>query len=137
MARNRITFDMNPFEDMIDRLNSLGANLQDVVTECLEESTKLVTPKIDKAMSKHKRTGRTEESIIQRSDVKWEGKVASVNVGFKFPEGLASVFLMYGTPRMKKDSKLYNSIYGNKTKKEIKAKQEEILAKEIHRRMGG
>lgn len=43
---------------------------------------------------------------------------------------------MYGTPRMKKDTKLYNAIYGTKTQKEIKQIQKEIFEEEIRRVMG-
>ncbi len=43
---------------------------------------------------------------------------------------------MYGTPRMKKDTKLYNDIYGKKTRDEIRALQEEIFRKKMDEIMG-
>ena len=38
---------------------------------------------------------------------------------------------MYGTPKIQPDKKLYDSVYGSGTKKEVKALQEEIFAEEI------
>ena len=78
----------------------------------------------------HRRTGDTEESLKRNADVTWIGTAAEVEVGFDIDNGgLPSVFLMYGTPKMKPDRKLYNAIYGAKTKKEIAELQEKEFRK--------
>ena len=74
---------------------------------------------------------------LQKLRVEWSGTKAFVDVGFDIQNGgLASIFLMYGTPRMKKDTKLYNDIYGKKTRDEIRALQEEIFRKKMDGIMG-
>ena len=63
---------------------------------------------------------------------------ASVKVCFDFSKsGLTSIFLMYGTPRMKPVSGLKNAIYGAKTQKELATIQEEALQKVIKEIMEG
>ena len=50
--------------------------------------------------------------------------------------GLPSIFLMYGTPRMKKDSKVYNAVYGKKTMDEVSMIQALIFADAINNHFG-
>lgn len=58
------------------------------------------------------------------------GVVASVEVGFSIRAGgLPSIFLMYGTPRMRPDKALYNAIYGASTLRAVSEKQAEVFEK--------
>lgn len=145
MARMKGVFDFKEFENLADRLREVGGDVKKTTEKCLKESHKIITDKLEKDIKKHKYTGRTEDSIRKEADVEWSGSVAEVKVGFQFPEGLASVFLMYGTPRKKKDGtpmfdkdrKLYNDIYGKKTKKEISESNNKIVAEAVRKAMGG
>jgi len=137
MAKNKIGLQIEGFEELIERLDVNGGNVKDTVEKCLEVAHETITPRLRQDMAKHHRSGRTEKAIVAKPHVKWEGTTASIDIGFDLPEGLASIFLMYGTPRMKKDTKLYNDIYGNKVKKEIAEKQEEIFQKEFSKMIGG
>ncbi|MFR3520381.1 MAG: hypothetical protein ACLTT4_18380, partial [Coprobacillus cateniformis] len=75
---------------------------------------------------------KTVGTLIRENGVTWEGFVATVDVGFRIREGgLPSIFLMYGTPKMKKDTKLYNAIRGAKTKKYIYELQTEAMTRHI------
>lgn len=135
---NKFGIQFDGFTELMENLDRLGGDLKKVGEECLTVAHKVVTPKIKADINRHKRTGATEKSIKTNVQVKWEGTTASVDVGFKIGEGgLPSIFLMYGTPRMKKDTKLYNDIYGSAVRKEIAAKQEEILQNAIAQRLGG
>ena len=136
MARNRVRLQFGGFEEYAEKIDRLNGDLKSIMTEALVESKKRVTPEIKKRMKKHRRTGVTEDSIDENLDVKWDGNVGEIKIGFEFNEGLPSVFLMYGTPRMKKDTALYNSIYGSKVKKQISELQKEIFEREIER-LGG
>lgn len=133
MTRNRIRLQFSGFEEYAEKIDRLNGDLKSIMTEALVESKKLVTPEIKKRMKKHHRTGVTEDSINESLDVKWDGNVGEIEIGFEFNEGLPSVFLMYGTPRMKKDTALYNSIYGSKIKKQISELQKEIFERELER----
>ena len=122
----------------MEKLDELAGDLKGVTEEALKESERLITPKLHDDMKRHKRTGRTENSIDDNTKVKWEGTQGAIKIGFNLADGgLASIFLMYGTPRIGKDQKLYNDIYGAKTRKEIAKKQEEIFSRAIKKRMGG
>lgn len=139
MARkNRIGLQFSGFDEMIAKLDELQGDLKKTTEKALQASHKHVTPKLHADMKKHHRTGNTEETIVDDAPVIWEGTTASVRVGFLVSlGGLASIFLMYGTPRTKPDKKLYNDIYGPKTKKEIAEIQREIFANEIKKKMEG
>lgn len=78
-------------------------------------------------------TGKMYGTIIKDGGVTWEGSVATIDAGFRIREdgGWHSIFVMYGTPRMAKDTKVFNAIKGTKTKKEIAEKQQEIMSRYI------
>lgn len=137
MPKNRIGMSFKGFEEMAAKFDAMGGDLREVVTECLEKSHGLVTPKLHADMARHRRTGRTEGSILDDAQVEWSGTTSSINIGFSVRKGgLPSIFLMYGTPRMEKDVKLYNDVYGTRVQKEIKALQEEIFRKKMDEIMG-
>lgn len=138
MAKNKLTLNFTAFEEYAEKLDELGGDLKAVTEKALQNSHDYVTPKIHRAMRKHRRTGRTEDSIADDAKVEWSGTVASVDVGFDILDGgLPSIFLMYGTPRVQKDQELYDSIYGSKTKKEVAKLQEKTFARAIKKVMGG
>lgn len=136
MPKNKIGLTFEGMEEYIAKLEKLGGDLKSVADESLKESHKFVTPKLHQLMQKHHRSGDTEKSIVDDANVEWVGTVASVEVGFDISKGgLPSIFLMYGTPRMDKDSALYNAIYGRTTRKKIQELQAEIFSKAISERM--
>ena len=138
MARkNRVRLQFDGFQAYAERIDKLNGDLKSIMTEALVESKKLVTPGIKKRMEKHRRTGVTESTINDINEVTWNGSIGEIKIGFDISnDGLPSIFLMYGTPRMKKDTALYNSIYGSKIKKQISELQKEIFERELER-LGG
>lgn len=137
MARKHWGIQFEGFNELMEKYDKLGGDLKKIATECLEVAPQEINPRLHKAMQKHHRTGNTEESIVEHPKVEWSGSVGKIPVGFSFyAGGMPSIFLMYGTPRVKKDTTLYNAIYGSAIKKKISAKQEEILMKAIEERMG-
>lgn len=135
--KNKITLQFKGFEEYAEKLDKLGGDLKAITEKALQNSQLHIGAKLHRQMKQHHRSGNTEKEIIENEYVHWEGSVASVGIGFFIPEGLPSIFLMYGTPRMKKDQNLYNSIYGSKTKKEIAELQEKTFARAIQKIMGG
>ena len=60
----------------------------------------------------------------------------AIKVGFDFSEsGSTSIFLMYGTPKMRPVAGLKAAIYGSKTKKEIAEIQQREVNEVIRRIM--
>lgn len=138
MAKNKLRLEFKAFEEYAERLDELGGDLKAVTERALQNSHDFITPKIHKDMNKHKRTGRTDAAILDEAKVEWEGTVASIDIGFKIRNGgLASIFLMYGTPRMQKDQQLFDDIYGARTRKEIAKLQEKTFARAIKKIMEG
>ena len=145
MARNKIGLQFNGWEEYIAKLDELGGTqvMKKGVEEALIESKKHVNPLIEKSMGKlpaggRYSTGNTKESIDDEMRVDWEGMTGSIKVGFDFSKsGVTSVFLMYGTPKMKPVAGLKSAIYGTKTQKEIAEIQEKVLSDYIKKVMEG
>lgn len=141
MAKMSIIFD--GFEELARRVDKSNNGLQKAVDEALTETQKLIQSNVSSAAAPYARkgrkgyaTGKMYGAIIKNASVEWQGSRASVEVGFKLKGsatggGWHSIFVMHGTPRIKKDSKLYNSIKGKRTENQIKKLQEEIMEKYI------
>lgn len=130
MARKRFSIDGDLWSPYLEKLQKVGSMdfLQETVEKALTDSKEYVTANLHKDMKKHKRTGRTEATIDDDSGVEWSGTLAEIKVGFNISKGgLASVFLMYGTPRMQPDRKLYNDVYGAATQRKISEIQKEVF----------
>lgn len=152
MAKNKLTVDFKGFKEMFEKLDRLNADTRKITEEALKKSFETVTPGIQAAIKPHKLTGETEGSLTKNANVKWEGQVGSVEVGFDIKNGgLPSIFLMYGTPRhavgnqygrsgsmrgTPQDMTLYNSIYGTSTKNKVRKVQKEIFDKALKEAMG-
>lgn len=145
VARNKIGLQASGFEDYITKLDELGGSkaMKRGVESALKASKKYVNPLIEKSMTKlpaggKYSSGNTKESIDKDMSVEWSGMTATIKVGFDFSKsGVTSIFLMYGTPKMKPVTGLKNAVYGAKTKKELATIQEEALMKVIKRIMEG
>lgn len=119
---------------MIARLHALEGNVKEVTEDALKKTKRHVHEKLKDAMEKHNQTHDTVKSLDDQENVEWIGSAASIDIGFHVHKGgLPSIFLMYGTPRMDKDSKLYGAIYGKKVRDEIKKMQEDLFYDEIRR----
>ena len=144
------------FSELSERYTKLGGDLKAVADDCLSFIPQKVNPDLSKAIQKHKKTGKTERSLVEGQKPTWTGDTATIEVGFNISKGgLPSVFLMYGTarhtpanqygtpkkpgakenPGVRADKKLYNAIYGSSTQREIAAEQEKIFTTAINKRL--
>ena len=122
------------FTGMNEYIRRLQRMDKDIKRATENASSAEITPGIHKGIAPHNLTGATEESIVNDKKVEWTGEVAEVKVGFSIRDGgLASIFLMYGTPTIEPDMELYNSIYGSQTKSKVRKKQKEVFEKGILR----
>lgn len=132
--RRKIGLIFDGFEEYAEKLDRLGGSLEKTTEKALLATHDYITPKVEEAFQKHdkKYSHETMKSLKSNAKVEWDGPFAEIGVGFDISTGgLPSIFLMYGTPRIQPDKKLYNSIYGGATKKAVKALQEKIFAEEI------
>lgn len=138
MAKNKIGLEFKGFDEVIANLEAAGGDVQRATEAALKASKAAVNPGIEAAILQHRRTGATEVSLDKNMNVEWEGMTAGIDIGFNIRHGgLPSIFLMYGTPRVAPDKTLYDSIYGNKIKKEVAKIQEEAIQKVLKRTLGG
>lgn len=143
MARKRFGLQVKELDYYMAKLDELGNSdaMKRGTEAALKASKQYVNPLIEQAMNKlpaggKYSTGDTKKSIDESLTVDWQGMTGEIKVGFDFKKsGLTSIYLMYGTPKMKPVSGLKNAIYGTKTQKEIGAIQEEALQKVILRIM--
>lgn len=141
MAKMSITFD--GFEKLAEDIDEIGGDLHDAVDEALTETQFIVQENLVTAAQvyankgrKGYATGKMFKSIIQDVRIDWRGLIAEVKTGFtgeggKYAGFMHSIFIMYGTPRMHKDVKVYNAIKGTQTRKQIAEKQEEVMVKHL------
>ena len=135
------------FNALAKQLEDLGGDVKKATEDALKETHRIVTDKIEQAMvpsnmPAHGKywTGRTLDNLRLVPNISWVrgGSVAYVPVGFDILNGgLTSIFLMYGTPRMKPVPGLYEAVFGNATQAEIIEAQTRILHEAIYEAMGG
>lgn len=133
MARMKI--EIEGFDEILKKLNALEGDVRKATEDALRKTHEIVTEKAEKGMANANlpaggeySTGDTLKTLRRNAEIEWQGNVAEVKVGFDIANGgLVSIFLMHGTPRMNPDRALYNAFYGNTTKKEIIAAQEEVF----------
>lgn len=124
--RDQIWIDHKQFEELADRLeNDLNGDVKKVFEDYLARVAEETGKRLHKGMSRktkhktepkmrsHNRTGRTDSAIINKGVQKWSGDFVTMDVGYNLLDGgIASIFLLYGTPKMEPDKFLYNAIFG-------------------------
>lgn len=151
-SKNKITLSFPGMKETLERFEKMNGAVGPAVTEALQDSYNYVTAHLSDQIEQHHRTGRTAESLLKNEKVQVEGTTYYIHVGFDVSNGgLASIFLMYGSPKhaitsyhgkkkstwnhpgMDADAVLYDLVFGNTTKQEIA----KIQKKTFERRMEG
>lgn len=140
---NKFSIEFEQFKQLEKQLEALAG--MDGVIRATESALKAtddyVTKEVDKAVSNSRynfnRTGTTKKSIDRDNAIEWDGTVASAKAGFTISKGgLPSVFLMYGTPKIRPDTNLKNAAKGTGIHRDkINKLQQEVFNKVINRVM--
>lgn len=139
MAKMSIIF--NGFADLAAEIDRSGGDLVKAVDEALTETAQYIQDQVESAAApyatkgggmKGYATGEMYKGIKKEHLVTWHGSIAEVGAGFNLENAWWSIFVMYGTPRMAKDPKVYNAIKGTKTKKAIEKLQQEVMQKYLN-----
>lgn len=119
--KNSILIDYSTFEEFAERLDELGADLQKVMTESMEQAAETVQWDTQDAVAAanlpatgNYSRGSTEDSIIKDPRVEWSGAVGEIGLGFDKTEPGSGGWLITGTPKMQPDFAL-ERIYAQKT----------------------
>lgn len=117
MAKNTMKFDLKGVSDLLERIQKVGGNIDAAAEKALVESAKPFVEDLKSGIKKHRRTGLTEASLNDPTQLQREGNQLTLNVGFDLGKGgLPALFLEYGTPRMKPEPFIRPSIQRNQSK---------------------
>lgn len=142
--RNRIGITFSGFDELAAKLDELTNDIKPAVEKALKAGHENVTEKLKKSVQKNKlpakgkySTGATEKSLRTDSKVEWNGTIATIKVGFDISKSMQSIYLMYGTPKMKPVAGMKAAIYGKSSIKEREELQKKIFDKAIKEAMEG
>lgn len=126
MARNILKLDTSGMTQMLKRLEDIGGNAQKAVSDSLEQAAQKIHDDTIEAIAAPNlpakgrySTGKTRESVIDDTHVRWEGSTGWVPVGFDFAKEGAGGFLITGTPKMRPDAALHRMYKQKKYMSEI------------------
>ena len=144
LKRNGFYVDWSMFEEFAEELDGLGADLQKIFDDIMEQSAKTIQDDTFDAMdaknlpAKGKYShGKTKQAIERAPKVKWSGTRGDVGFGFDKTKVNAGSFLITGTPRMTPNYALEDIFVRKKYKKELVKDIMEYFMAEIEDRMGG
>lgn len=136
--KSKFAFNFKEMAVLAERIEKLGGSLEKACEEALLATHDLITPQLSKGIERHVQTGETQDSLERAPRVQWLTPTkAQVNIGFDLEAGgWPSIFLMWGTPKMKPDTALKNAAFGSKIRREVANIQRETLeavARELSR----
>lgn len=142
--RNNFYLDFSQFEELAEDLDGLGADLQEIFTDIMEQTADAVNQDVADAMDPKNlpakgaySRGITKQSITNEPKVVWSGTRGDVGYGFDRTKPNAGSWLITGTPRMQPNYKLEDIFVRKKYRNKMVADIMEYLMAEIEDRMGG
>ena len=134
------SLDFDGFLDLAKDIGELGDDaLKKAVNDALTASKDYANAEIEKAMNSSRYNfnagqgyskGKAKASLqkVKQKPVEWKGTVASAYIGVDLSDAPEMIFIMYGTPHMKKDTAIYNALkVKGKHKKKIAELQKDIF----------
>lgn len=139
MSEKLVFMDAPNLKKWLTELDSLSkTGLDEAVKAGLLESKRLITQQLEAEMEKHYRTGVTIESLDTTQKVNVNGYEYYVSVGFHISQGgLASIFLMKGTPKQAPDVHLYDAVFGKETSRKVRKIQMDHVKRVMQKYLGG
>lgn len=142
MGNKAFSVEFAGFAEMNAKLLRLQANAKAVAEEALKATRDIVTEAAEiglqdqylPAGGKYSKD-KTEATLRPNLPVKWKQDVATIQAGFDLKKSPVSLFLMYGTPEMVKDQKLYDAFYGQEVRQAYLAAQKQIYNEALEKAM--
>lgn len=136
--RSKFAFNFDEMIDLAAKIEAAGGDLQKAADSALKAAHGYITPQLNRGISRHVQTGDTKKSLERKARVTWvHPMLARVEIGFDLKDGgLPSIFLMWGTPKMKPDTSLRKAAFGAKVRREVAQIQREVL-ETVLKRLGG
>ena len=139
----RFNIEFNGMNKLVANVTKLNGNVKQITDKALVRTNQLVTDKAEVAMARSKlpaggrySTGQTVASLRRGEMPEWAGTLAGIKTGFDIRNGgLASIFLIHGTQRMKPVRGLHAAFFGKATHEAVINEQQRIFDEEIRRLM--
>ena len=145
MARKRgLSIDFSAFAELAEELDNMGADLQKVFTDVMEQEGEDVQADTIAALDAAHlpahgiySLGDTKDSVDEFPKVTWEGSIGELPLGFDKTKYGAGTWLITGTPKMQPDYELQRIYSQKKYESDLKKHIMEDLNEEIRSRVGG
>lgn len=143
--KQMLSIDFSNFSDYAEKLEKLGADLEEIIMRTMEKAADKVQQDVQEALepqylpAKGKYRGKnrdTENSVIRDPKPVKRGTMIEVELGFDKTKPGAGGFLITGTPKMQPDMKLAEIFQKKKYASDITKQIEADLQAEIDKRMG-
>lgn len=124
-----VKLELNGIEEYLAKIQQVGNNVDNVVKQALEESTKPIFYYIEEWAKEHKLSGATLKGVT-KGPVKNDGSKYYIEIGIdttNAPLAWHAVFVEYGTPTNPPDPGIRKAFDSNK--KLVKGIQIEILSR--------
>lgn len=127
--KSKFAFRFDEMSELAAKIEAAGGDLQKAAESALKATHGFITPQLNRGVSRHVQTGETKGSLEKKARVTWvHPMLARVEIGFDLSDGgVPSIFLMWGTPKMKPDTNLRRAAYGAKVRREVAKIQREAL----------
>ena len=140
---NRLSMQFDGFQTLIKELEQLNADTKAITDKALEKTFEIVTEKAEAAAqpANYPQKGKYSQGDMLKSlkttcKIYWHGTEAEVETGYSISKGgLQSIFMIYGTPKHMKVQAMYDAFFSEKTLKEVRNAQREILTDAIRELM--
>ncbi len=139
-----LSIDFSAFAEYAEKLDNLGADLQKVIGDAMDQAAETVQEDVQSAMAKGNlpaggkySDGQTESSIIKDPRTNWRGSLGEIGLGFDKSRPGAGGFLITGTPRMRPNYRLEDIFVRKKYLKKIMDQIREELQDAIDSIIGG
>lgn len=130
--KSKMAFNFSEMEELAAKLENMGGNLQGACDKALHDTHDYITPRLSAGIANHVDTGATQGSLDKSARVVWESPLkAVVNIGFDLSKGWPSIFLMWGTPKIRPDMTLRKAAFGPAVRKEVANIQRKALEEAI------
>ena len=144
LKRNQFGLDFSQFEALAEELDGLGADLQEIFDDVMEQTAENVQFDVNEAMDPKNlpakgqySRGFTIRAIDKNPKPRWSGTIGEVGYGFDKTKPNAGSWLITGTPRMQPNYKLEDIFVRKKYKSLLVKDIMEYLNDALEDAMGG
>ena len=133
--KSKFAFNFKEMEALAAKIEAAGGDLQKAADSALKATHGYITPRLNAGIASHVQTGAVKKSLEKAPQITWHNPfLAEVNIGFNLADGgWPSIFVMWGTPKMKPDENLQNAAFGPKVRRDVAKIQRKALETVLQR----